>query len=195
MTMRLAYVRCGLRILSAAEACHVWAQGCSRGCPQCCNTEFQDPDGGFAADPHALAQRIASRTALRLLVLSGGEPFDQAPAFAALAGDVRALRPDVAVVAYTGYTHEELAGRPDARALLACVDVLVDGPYDAASPASDGVRGSTGQRVIQLASRISAGALGRAESLRFEIVEDEGVLRFIGVPPRDWEVTLTSLGV
>ena len=64
------------------------------------------------------------------VTISGGEPFEQAAACAALARQVRELGLDVWT--YSGYRYEQLAeGIPDpaARDLLDQTDVLVDGPF------------------------------------------------------------------
>lgn len=89
------------------------------------------------------------------ITLLGGEPFEQAPAFAALAGAVR--RAGLSVMVFTGYELERLEsaeGFSGAAALLAETDLLVDGPYQADKP--DLVRpwiGSTNQRFHFLTDR------------------------------------------
>jgi anaerobic ribonucleoside-triphosphate reductase activating protein len=64
------------------------------------------------------------------VTLLGGEPFDQASAFASFACAVRAA--GLSVMTFTGHRLEDLIGphAPEgAESLLAATDLLVDGPY------------------------------------------------------------------
>ena len=76
-----------------------------------------------------MVAEIAANKLVQGVTISGGEPFEQAAACAALARQVRELGLDVWT--YSGYRYEQLAeGIPDpaARDLLDQTDVLVDGP-------------------------------------------------------------------
>ncbi|MDR6622332.1 anaerobic ribonucleoside-triphosphate reductase activating protein [Sinomonas atrocyanea] len=96
--------------------------------------------------------REAVRQGVEGLTLLGGEPFDQAPAAGSLAR--LAQQAGLGVICFSGYLHEDLAGRPDADELLNCTDLLVDGPYRAdEAEASRALVGSTNQRFIHLTSR------------------------------------------
>ena len=110
----------------------VWVQGCSLRCPGCCNPELFAAAGGEALAIPALAAWLrAARDAHAIAGLSvlGGEPTDQLAAVAALCREARALGLDVLV--FTGRTLAELRALPDADALLAAVDTLIDGRFDA----------------------------------------------------------------
>lgn len=64
------------------------------------------------------------------MTLLGGEPFEQAPAFAALGKKVREA--GLSMMVFSGFEREflESGDAPDgAAALLAQTDLLVDGPY------------------------------------------------------------------
>jgi anaerobic ribonucleoside-triphosphate reductase activating protein len=112
----------------------LWVQGCSLRCPGCCNPEMFAPGRGRETDVEALAARVLATPGLEGLSLLGGEPFEQAPAAAALAARVRAA--GLSVMVFSGFTLEELRARPDAAALLAQTDLLVDGRYDRTQPES-----------------------------------------------------------
>ncbi len=130
-----------------------FAQGCSHHCPGCHNSETQDPNGGFEAPVGDLARQIDGLSLLSGVTFSGGEPFEQASAFAALAEHVH--RRGLSVVTYTGYTFEELRemSRVDSGIdkLLAASDVLIDGPFVMAErDLSLAFRGSRNQRILDL---------------------------------------------
>ena len=136
----------------------VFTQGCPHHCPGCHNPETHDPAGGREVPAEALAEQLAQNPLLSGLTLSGGEPFLQAAACAALARLARAQ--GLNVWTYTGYTYEQLLAEadPDRLALLAATDVLVDGPFVLARKSYDALfRGSTNQRLIDVAASRRAG--------------------------------------
>jgi anaerobic ribonucleoside-triphosphate reductase activating protein len=131
----------------------IWAQGCSIRCPGCCNPHLFESDGGEVLRVDELLAKVrAARDRIEGVTLLGGEPFEQARAFASLARGVRAL--GLSVIAFSGFTREELAARSDARELIDALDVLVDGRYRASS--AERQRrwvGSTNQRFHYLTDR------------------------------------------
>ena len=136
----------------------VFAQGCPHRCPGCHNPGTHDPQGGREASLEELAALLSANPLLRGLTLSGGEPFAQAEACAALAR--LAHEKGLDVWAYTGYTYEELtqSGRADWEALLAETDVLVDGPFLQARKSYAALfRGSDNQRLIDVPATKKAG--------------------------------------
>jgi anaerobic ribonucleoside-triphosphate reductase activating protein len=113
----------------------VWVQGCSIRCEGCCNPQMFDHLGGTLVTPDLLLARLDKvRDQVEGVTLLGGEPFEQAAALLPFAEGVRARGKDV--VAFSGHHLEELRldRPPGARALLALVDLLVDGPYRAQVP-------------------------------------------------------------
>jgi anaerobic ribonucleoside-triphosphate reductase activating protein len=77
-----------------------------------------------------LAERILSEPATQGVTFSGGEPFLQATALAALAKQVKAA--GLNVMSFTGYTLSELrspSAPEGAKALLDQLDILIDGLY------------------------------------------------------------------
>jgi anaerobic ribonucleoside-triphosphate reductase activating protein len=137
----------------------VWVQGCAIRCPGCCNPHMFDPAGGVATAPEDLLARLDRvRDRIEGVTLLGGEPFEQARALAPFAREVR--RRGLTVVVFSGHLHEDLrADRPPgSTALLAEVDLLVDGPYVAALPERERRwAGSANQRFHFLSGRISPG--------------------------------------
>ena len=136
----------------------VFTQGCAHGCPGCHNPETHDPAGGREESVEALGSLMGKNPLTGGLTLSGGDPFLQAADCAALAEIAHAQGKDVWT--YTGYTWEVIsaAGRPDWNALLACTDVLVDGPFVLAEKSyAARFRGSSNQRLIDVKKSLEAG--------------------------------------
>lgn len=84
------------------------------------------------------------------VTFSGGDPMYQAEGFAELAKAIKQSSSKT-IWCYTGFTYETLLNRPDTRALLQYVDVLVDGPYVESLRDEDLLyRGSSNQRLIDV---------------------------------------------
>lgn len=136
----------------------VFTQGCSHHCPGCHNPHTHDPAGGTEHTIEELVERMRSNPLTDGLTLSGGEPFEQAEDCLLLA---RAAHENgLSVWSYTGYLFEYLRdqGTEAQRALLAEVDVLVDGPFLLAERTlSLPWRGSRNQRLIDVKKSLSAG--------------------------------------
>lgn len=96
----------------------IFVQGCPHGCPGCHNPQTHDFQGGKLIDAAVLLKEIASDPLLDGVTFSGGEPFCQAAALAALGKQVHDL--GLNLVTYTGYTWNQLLadGREDWMALL-----------------------------------------------------------------------------
>ena len=139
----------------------VFVQGCSHGCPGCHNPDSQPCAGGTVRAIADVVAEIAANKLVQGVTISGGEPFEQAAACAALARQVRELGLDVWT--YSGYRYEQLAeGIPDpaARDLLDQTDVLVDGPFVQAQHSYQlPWRGSRNQRLIDVSASRGAGAV------------------------------------
>jgi anaerobic ribonucleoside-triphosphate reductase activating protein len=69
----------------------VWVQGCLRECPGCFNPDSWSFEINELVSVDALAERIISNPNNEGVTFSGGEPFWQAPALAALARPLLAL--------------------------------------------------------------------------------------------------------
>lgn len=129
----------------------VFAQGCPHHCPGCHNPQTHDPRQGRDVEIDWLLEEYRTNPLLCGITISGGEPFCQPVPLASLARAVRRLGGNVVV--YTGYTLEQLQGRPGKDAvfeLLAEADFLVDGPYIQARRTFDlPFRGSSNQRWLE----------------------------------------------
>lgn len=165
----------------------LWTHGCNRSCPGCVAEHLREGEG-FASSTDELAAWVLSK-GTRGLTISGGEPFLQADAVAELIACLRARKPDLSVIVYTGFTMEELAQDSRAQRLLGLVDLLIDGPY--LQDSNDDGRfavGSSNQRVIRLSDRFTQEEVDRyyqQNGRKVEFHEQDGMLQLVGVPNAD----------
>ena len=101
--------------------------------------------------PQALFEDFQKDPILKGVTFSGGEPFCQPEPLTELAKLVHGAGKDVAC--YTGWTYEQLLekGDPAVNALLAEVDLLIDGPFVLEQRNLElRFRGSENQRLINM---------------------------------------------
>lgn len=174
----------------------VFVQGCSHHCPGCHNPESQPAEGGTETTLAALLADIRANGLAHDVTLSGGEPFEQPKACAALAAELK--RNGYGIWCYTGYLYDDLAGRAEAARtqqaqreeagltgnaltegiaddlavgdLLDSIDVLVDGPF-AESRKSLELKwcGSSNQRLIDVPATRRAGSVVEWQPTSFSL--------------------------
>ncbi|AGC67104.1 anaerobic ribonucleoside-triphosphate reductase activating protein NrdG [Thermoclostridium stercorarium subsp. stercorarium DSM 8532] len=131
----------------------VFAQGCKHKCPGCHNPETHSFDGGTLVTINSVIELAKKNPLLDGITFSGGEPFEQAEAFAALAREAKKL--NLNIMTYTGYTYEYiLANASRYRGwgeLLDETDILVDGRFELEKRnLLLNFRGSENQRIIDV---------------------------------------------
>lgn len=140
----------------------IFVQGCSHGCPGCHNPESHSPNGGQLRSIEAILDGIRANKLTAGVTLSGGEPFEQPHACAALATQLKS--DGYNIWAFTGYLYEDLLRmaqtNEDIARLLDSIDVLVDGPFvEELKSLELDWRGSSNQRVIDLAKTRQVGRI------------------------------------
>ena len=86
----------------------VFCQGCPHGCKDCHNPDTHDFCGGYDCEISKIVEAVKANPLLDGVTFSGGEPFCQPAAFCSLAAALKEARPDLNLMAYSGYTYEEL---------------------------------------------------------------------------------------
>lgn len=130
----------------------VFCQGCPHGCPGCHNPATHDFEGGYDCDIEKIIAAVDQNPLLDGVTFSGGEPFCQPEAFYNLGVELK--KRNLNLLAYTGYTYEELISMKDKSVdkLLSILDLLVDGRYvKEERDLTLLFRGSKNQRVIDMA--------------------------------------------
>jgi len=178
----------------------VWVQGCPFNCAGCVSPDWIPIRPSKAVAVADLAKRIAETDDLEGVTISGGEPALQADGLTSLLDAVKALRPDLSVIAFSGFTLEQLTRRAAADAFVADflkhLDVLIDGLYVKELDDGVGLRGSSNQRIHFLTGRY-ADMKEQFESgprqVEVHLLRDE--LLMVGVPTRAaLDALLTTAG-
>ena len=135
----------------------IFCQGCPHHCPGCHNPETWDFGCGTDVPVEDLVDVVRSNPLCRGVTFSGGEPFAQGKGFARLARLLKEKGYEVA--SYSGYTFEELLeGSEDQKALLASIDILIDGPFLMAEKSLEvPFRGSRNQRILDVKKSLAEG--------------------------------------
>ena len=142
----------------------MFAQGCTLACPGCQSKHLWPSEGGKLVSNLDLARVLFSLAGKDgAITLSGGEVFQQPAALAEVCYSLRDLGFTGHLLAYSGYTWEELL-RPDHPAaahvsvILQCLDVLVDGRFEhSLDDNTITYRGSRNQRPIDVPASLQAG--------------------------------------
>lgn len=185
MKVGVAAVLGGVTTLGPGRRVGLWVQGCDLACPGCMSPELFEPGGATWYEVEALATRIFGiAEGHQGLTISGGEPFHQAAALAALVGRVRAVRPDMDVLVYSGYALAEILQDAEKCTLANSADMIIDGRFDPRMPNTLPWRGSDNQ-VLHALTDTGLRAAGIVPSTRkVQIGFDGETLRIIGIPPR-----------
>src|SRR3954468_8713908 len=132
----------------------LWTQGCGLACDGCISRDTWAADPARAVDVEQLATWIASIPAGAVdgVTISGGEPFDQPEALAALLAALRewsaASGRQLDLLCYSGYglrRLQRLHGQ-----VLEQLDGVISGPFVAARPTRLVWRGSANQELVPL---------------------------------------------
>ena len=127
----------------------LFVTGCPHHCPGCHNPETWDRDKGRAV-PAWDVYDMLTKSSVTNITYSGGEPFEQAGALAALTRCIRA-RYQKTFWVYSGYLFEELVADQEKRQLLALCDEQDKTALNLR------FKGSTNQRIIDIPASLEAG--------------------------------------
>jgi anaerobic ribonucleoside-triphosphate reductase activating protein len=163
----------------------LWFQGCSLGCAGCFNpaTHAVDAEGGTPVDG-AVDRILAEEHAIEGVTISGGEPFEQPAGLLALVGELRRRAPRLSILVFSGFTRAEIDRQPLGPAILAGIDVLVDGRFVERRLLGRGLRGSSNQRVHLLTDRYTEAEV-EATPVGEIVIGPDGSATVTGVAPVD----------
>ncbi|KUJ67431.1 radical SAM protein [Streptomyces albus subsp. albus] len=185
--LNVAATHVGTEALGPGVRSALWVQGCPFDCAGCIAPDWIPDRPARRAEPGELAAELLADPRVTGLTLSGGEPMRQAAGLAEVVGIAREIR-DVSVICFTGYRLERLRAQPPepgVPALLAAVDVLIDGRYVAALNDGRGLRGSSNQRIHHLTPRLADCGYDFGHGPRSAEIAVRGPeALLIGVPPR-----------
>lgn len=160
----------------------IWFQGCSLGCPGCFNPETHRTEPNRVSSEQRILELIeADRHEIEGVTFTGGEPFDQPLALAALVRGLRE-RTQLSLLAFSGYTIEEIRRHPQGNEILDRLDVLIDGRYAKARRTTGGLRGSSNQRIQLLSNRYELADLESTPTAEV-IIDPQGRISVTGIDP------------
>lgn len=129
----------------------IFAQGCKHHCKGCFNPDTHDFNGGYECDTEKIIERINNDYMIDGITFSGGDPFEQAEAFAHIAKNINK---ELTIWCYTGYTLQQIIDnidRPGWKELITNIDVLVDGKFEEDKKDRNlKYKGSSNQNIIEL---------------------------------------------
>jgi len=160
----------------------IWVQGCTLRCPGCFNPLMQPLEGGKLVEIDDLFRNITDLgDSIQGITLSGGEPLQQmGPVLALLLRIRQATR--LSILVFTGYTFEEISAMERGNELLARVDVLIAGRYDASRRVAQGLVGSSNQSIHFLTGRYNPWDLD-VPYIAEVIIFPEGRITISGIDP------------
>ena len=161
MTLPIALSRIHFPVtkLGPGRRVGIWLQGCSIRCPGCISTDTWAQDRGVTVVGEVLQAITPWVPVADGFTISGGEPFDQPVALAALLAGIRALSARDILI-FSGHPVEALA--PQLASMEGLIDALIADPFDEAAPQTLALRGSDNQRLVPLT------ALGRERFTGYE---------------------------
>jgi anaerobic ribonucleoside-triphosphate reductase activating protein len=169
----------------------IWTQGCTIGCPGCLSRDTWPADPSAAAPVEAVLGWLASLSGpVDGVTISGGEPFQQPLAVAALLRGIRAWRDDLDVLIFSGFAYSRLTRDPGSREILGLCDAVVAGPYIDGRNDGSPLRGSANQRLVPLSDlgRVRYESLVEGTAPRVQVSVDDGPegrrVYYIGIPRR-----------
>ncbi len=181
-------------VLGPGRRIGLWVQGCSIGCKGCVSRDTwpRDATKAIAVDALVAWCRDVTGGALDGVTISGGEPFEQPVALAALLDGLAQWRDaaalDFDVLCYSGYPLKTL--QRDHADLLARLDAVIPEPY-ADRLAQGGLwRGSANQPLVPLSERGRAryaawlDAPAPAAGKAMQVAVEGGRVWMIGIPAR-----------
>lgn len=189
-TIAISRVHFPVTTLGPGRRLGIWMQGCSIRCPECISADTWATDRGVVLLANIIEQIEPWLLEADGITISGGEPFDQPEALAALLTAVRE-RTTADILVYSGHAFETIAARVGS--MYGLIDALMSDPYLASAPQTLALRGSDNQRLHCLTPLGEArfGSIQHAikkERALDVMFDDDGGAWLAGIPRRDeWE--------
>lgn len=186
-TLNIAQICPATYALGPGKRFVIWVQGCPFNCAGCIAPDWIPLKTADIVTVQDLARRIITSDDLEGITISGGEPALQAGGLAKLLSLVKAIKPSLSTIAFSGFTIEQLQKKAvidsSVREFLNQLDVLIDGLYVKDLNDNLGLRGSSNQRAHFLTDRYVAAKdsfTSAPRQLEVHLLKSE--LLMVGVP-------------
>jgi anaerobic ribonucleoside-triphosphate reductase activating protein len=184
--------------LGPGQRVGIWLQGCKIRCPGCVSLDTWAEDKGQTTVDEVVRAVTSWLGEADGVTISGGEPFDQPDALAALLSKLP-LCDKQDVLVYSGYPFELIETLPAVR--LGRIDALMSDPYLVNAAQALPLRGSDNQR-LHLLTELGRGRLseyqvpGTASGKSLDVMfDDDGTVWLAGIPrPGDMARLKSVLG-
>lgn len=142
-------------VLGPGKRFVIWVQGCCFNCSGCISPEWREMKPANLYTISELADAVLNTPEIEGVTLSGGEPMLQAGGLVQTIKLIKAKKPMLSVICYTGFSLDAISGANNSNVteLLKEIDVLIDGPYVRELNDNQGLRGSSNQRIHFLTDR------------------------------------------
>lgn len=185
MTLRVFDIcRSGTHALGPGNRYVIWVQGCEQHCKNCITPESRLKTAGYEIDVNNLVADVILNENIDGITISGGEPFLQSAVLSHLLKEIKKVRPQLTVIAYTGLIYEHLLEKTETSDLIKQCDVIIDGQYIDELNDNKGIRGSSNQRIIPITNRLdrylnTMSTCGRKQD---RVADTAGNVTAIGIP-------------
>ncbi|MGV3458139.1 4Fe-4S single cluster domain-containing protein [Sphingomonas sp.] len=185
-TVSVSRLHFPITTLGPGRRAGLWLQGCSIRCPGCISVDTWEPGTGTVPVAELLDRLNVIAGEADGLTVSGGEPFEQPDALAAVLAHWRAISLTSTLV-FTGRELGEVGGWLAEHPGL--VDALITGPFRSDLPQTLALRGSDNQRIHALtaagAGMLSYDRVATTADRRLDVAFDEhGHAWLAGIPAR-----------
>lgn len=194
--MNVARILYPIEVLGPGKRLGIWLVGCYRKCPKCSNPELWEKKSYYEVNLEDLLKIIMPILIQRHvdgIIITGGEPFNQAEELAVLLKSLEKYNDDIMV--YTGYTLEELKDADIfTKECLEHIGVLIDGPYIDAFNNGVAMRGSYNQRVHIFKRSLKPKYevyLSSSNNLIQNFITQDGIVS-VGIHKRNFKEELTE---
>lgn len=195
--MRISRTAWPVTVLGPGRRAVIWTQGCTIGCHGCASRDTWDAEGGALRPVEDLLRWLGSLPeAPDGVTVSGGEPFQQPEALAALISGVRQALPEADILVFSGYTRARIVRDDRLQSIMESCDAVVAGPYNARAGYGGWLRGSANQELqlfTPLAEARYKAPLDDRPTLQVQV--EAGRVDLIGIPkPGDLDRIAEGLG-
>lgn len=190
MKLRLNKTHFPVTALGPGRRVGIWFQGCSIGCPGCISRDTWSAEGGTEVAVRDVLEWTAAAAPEGYdgVTISGGEPFQQPEALAALLDAFdrsRGPESECDLLAYSGYSLNRL--QREFPHILNRLDAVIPGPFVQRQAGGQRWRGSANQQIVPLSD------LGRRRyglpisdqqggPVSIQVCVSDGEVWYIGVP-------------
>ena len=170
------------RVNGPGDRFTLWTQGCSKGCVNCFNPETWNNKNNIILSPLEIFEYIKELD-IDGVTITGGDPFEQEEDLLLLLKLLDTLSLSKGVIAFSGFTYDEIRENKIREECCDYIDVLIDGRYEEENRVTDSFKGSSNQNIIYFSSKIKEEELIMDQEVEVSLVDD--IISVTGFPSID----------